>query len=320
MISRRDWLKRALQVTAVASVPPLLLAQQGAPDPLLVPDQETLLAEHRRAQAAGKIPTPRRVAVSDPDTRAKERDVLAAFPLVPASAINLRPSNERGHANHGWLDTHHSFSFANYYDPQHMGFRALRVINEDWIAGSRGFPMHPHKDMEIVTYILDGALEHKDSLHNGSIIRPGKVQRMTAGSGIRHSEFNPQQTTPVHLLQIWMLPDKRNHRPGYAQRKIKPHTHKQPVRLIASREPSHRKEGAVTINQDVFLYACKLAPKQSMIHLIRPRRHTWIQVARGQVKCNGKKLSAGDGASLSQSGRLQVEAQQTAELLIFDLA
>tara|TARA_B100000609_G_scaffold199511_1_gene203535 strand:- start:13488 stop:14429 length:942 start_codon:yes stop_codon:yes gene_type:complete len=313
MLSRRDWLKHALQFTVLASVPPLLLSQQDTEESTLT-SKESVAA---RSQTPQKTPP---VVREKADLLAKEKDLRAAYPLIPTSAMVVRSSHERGHANHGWLNTYHSFSFANYYDPNHMGFRSLRVINEDRIAGGGGFPMHPHCDMEIITYILDGALEHKDSLHNGSVIRPGEIQRMTAGTGIRHSEFNPRKEQSVHLLQIWLLPDKRGHRPSYAQRTIKPHTRQQPVRLIASPEQSHQQLGAVTIHQDVYLYACKLQPKQSMLHLIKPRRHVWIQVARGLIQCNGQTLSAGDAVAVSQTGRLQLQANKSAEFLIFDLA
>jgi redox-sensitive bicupin YhaK (pirin superfamily) len=299
------------------AVPPLLLSRNETVLSGNAPGEGKVALVKRLSDSGGGANAKVKVSL---DQQAQERDVLAAYPLIPASAVVLRPGKERGHANYGWLNTHHSFSFARYYDPQHMGFRALRVINEDWIAGGRGFPMHPHRDMEIITYVLEGALEHKDSLHNGSIIRPGEIQRMTAGTGIRHSEYNPQQDTSVHLLQIWILPDRRGHRPGYAQRTMLPHTKRQPVRLIASPEPSDRKKGAVVIHQDAFLYACKMLPRQSMLHLIRPRRYTWIQVARGKIECNGVMLSAGDGASLQTSGRLQMTSHGASEFLMFDLA
>ncbi|MCB9640058.1 MAG: pirin family protein [Myxococcales bacterium] len=224
---------------------------------------------------------------------------------------------ERGGADHGWLRTKHSFSFARYYDPAHMGFRSLRVINEDHISAGGGFPMHPHKDMEIITYVLSGALEHKDSLRNGSIIRPGEVQRMTAGTGIRHSEFNPLRDRDVHLLQIWLQPDRREHKPSYEQRVIKPHTRSEPLRLIASKDGG---DGAVHVNQDVNLYACRLQPGQKMEHLVRPGRGVWVQVARGTVKLNGHTLHAGDAASVEMvEGRMSFSAQQASELLLFDL-
>jgi|GEM_PF-15002 len=320
MISRREWLKRALLLTAGCSLPPIFLM-----DGAKVPGQEGLsskepspsFVEQRTAPAArpAQLSTP-----GPPPTVAeiqKEQEVKAAFPRVAATAIAIRRSGDRGRANHGWLDARHTFSFSNYYDPKHTHFRSLLVLNEDRIAPGRGFRMHPHKDMEIITYILEGALEHKDNLHNGSIIRPGEVQKMSAGSGIWHSEFNPQQTKPVHLMQIWIRPDRRNLKPGYQQRIIKPQTVAQPIRLIAS---PNGEDGAVKMHQDAYLYACRLRTGQSIAHISRIKRHTWIQVARGQVEMNGLTLHAGDGASTSQSGTLHLKATKGSEMLIFDLA
>ena len=228
----------------------------------------------------------------------------------------FRRSHERGKANHGWLDTRYSFSFSGYQDPRHMGFRALRVINEDFIAGGRGFPMHPHNDMEIITYVMDGALQHRDSLGNGSIIRPGEVQRMSAGTGIRHSEFNPLQKKKTHLLQIWLLPDRRGHKPTYGQRRFPLHDGKG-LRLVASRDG---RGGSISINQHTNLYAGTLNAGTTVKHVNAAGRHVWIQVARGQITINGQKASAGDGVRTSEPGTLHVVAAKPAELLLFDLA
>ena len=231
--------------------------------------------------------------------------------------IEVRPSHERGHAELGWLKARYSFSFARYRDPAHMGFRALRVINEDVIQGGGGFGMHAHHDMEILTYILDGALEHKDSMGNGSIISPGEVQAMSAGTGVRHSEFNPSSSSAVHLLQIWLLPDGAGRQPRYQQKPIARHTAKQPIQLIAS--PDGR-EGSVAMHQDVHIHACKLVKGQAMSFEIRPERHAWAQIARGRLRLNGRTLQAGDGAKTSQQGWLVFEAERDSELLLFDLA
>lgn len=228
----------------------------------------------------------------------------------------FRRSKARGHANHGWLNARHSFSFSSYQDPKHMGFRALRVINEDYIAGGRGFPMHPHNDMEIITYVLDGALQHRDSLGNGSVIRPGEVQQMSAGTGIRHSEFNPLETKKTHLLQIWLLPDRRGYKPSYGQKRFALNDGKG-LRLVAS--PDGR-SGSIKINQDTNLYAGSLKVGTSVLHKNAARRHVWIQVARGEITINGQKAFAGDGIRTSEPGNLNIKAVKPAELLLFDLA
>jgi len=249
-----------------------------------------------------------------------ERPALAGEPAVPAPKkprLVFRRAKERGHVNHGWLDTWHTFSFASYYDPAHMGFRALRVINEDWIARGRGFPMHPHQDMEIVTYVLEGALEHKDSLGNGSVIRPGEVQRMTAGTGIRHSEFNPSRKEDVHLLQIWLLPTHRGFKPGYAQKTFQPSALGGRLRLVASRDG---RDGSIAYNTDTNLYAAVLAPKQVVTHENAKGRHVWIQVARGRVAVNDAEIAAGDAVRTSDPGSLRIEAREDSEFLLFDLA
>jgi len=231
--------------------------------------------------------------------------------------IVLRRSSERGYANHGWLDTYHTFSFADYYDPEHMGFRSLRVINEDRVAPGQGFGMHPHRDMEIITYVLEGALEHKDSLGTGSVIRPGGVQRMSAGTGITHSEFNHSKIEPVHLLQIWILPERKGLKPGYEQKLFRGDEKRGRLRLIAARDG---RDGAVTVHQDVALYAALLSPEEKVVHQLNPNRHAWLQVARGAMTLNGKKLSAGDGAAVSEGQSLEIEAADESEILLFDLA
>ena len=231
--------------------------------------------------------------------------------------ITLRQSSDRGHANHGWLDSYHTFSFANYYDPNHMGFRALRVINEDWVQSGKGFGTHRHRDMEIITYVLDGALEHKDSLGNGAVITPGEVQRMSAGTGIMHSEFNPSQTEPVHLLQIWILPDRQGLQPSYEQRAFGLEERQGKLRLIAARDG---REGAVTIHQDVDLYSAVLQKGDRLSYQLQPNRYGWLQVAKGEVSLNGNALKAGDAVALSEAESLKIGTDTNAEILLFDLA
>jgi quercetin 2,3-dioxygenase len=226
--------------------------------------------------------------------------------------IQIRPRNERGHFDHGWLNTYHTFSFDQYYDPRHMGFRALRVINEDRVAPAKGFGTHPHRDMEIITYILEGALEHKDSMGTGSIIRPGEVQRMSAGTGVTHSEFNPSRTQPVHLLQIWILPEAKGIEPSYEQKQFAIEMRGK-LQLIASRNPEI---GAVKIHQDVDLFAAIL-DGQRVTHTLRAGRYAWLQVARGSIELNGTKLDAGDGAAISEVSNLEISG--SGEALVFDL-
>jgi hypothetical protein len=226
--------------------------------------------------------------------------------------LQLRKSNDRGHANHGWLDSWHTFSFADYHDPQHVSFSALRVINEDRVSPGEGFPTHPHRDMEIITYVLEGALEHKDSLGTGSVIRPGEVQRMSAGTGIRHSEFNHSQTEPVHFLQIWILPDRQGVKPGYEQKRIGLDGQ---LRLVASPD-GH--DGSVTIHQDARVYAARLNGSE-VTHTLASGRRAWLQVARGAVKLNGTTLQAGDGAGIENETALRLAADGSAEVLLFDL-
>ena len=237
--------------------------------------------------------------------------------------ITIRPASDRGAANFGWLDTRHSFSFGHYYDPNHMGFASLRVINEDKVTPSRGFDTHGHHDMEIVTYVLEGALEHKDSLGTGSIIRPGDVQRMSAGTGIRHSEFNASDTAPVHLLQIWIVPETQGIDPGYEQIYIDPADKQGQLRLVGSRDG---RDGSVTIHQDISLYATTLAEGDTVDHVLAPGRVAWVQVARGAIALNGQALTAGDGAAIEASvgddlDRITLTgAANEAEVLLFDMA
>ncbi len=231
--------------------------------------------------------------------------------------IELRKSEERGHANHGWLDSYHSFSFAGYHDPQHMGFGALRVINDDYIDVGAGFDTHGHRDMEIITYILEGALKHEDSMGNGSVIRPGDVQRMTAGTGVRHSEQNASVTERVHLLQIWILPNAENLTPGYEQKAFSDEERRGQLRLIASGDG---RDDSVHLNQDVSLFASILDADQEVEREMDVKRYAWIQVARGSIRVNGEKAEQGDGVVVVGESNLRIKAPEPAEILLFDLA
>jgi redox-sensitive bicupin YhaK (pirin superfamily) len=228
----------------------------------------------------------------------------------------IRKSQERGHANHGWLDSYHSFSFANYYDPEHMGYSVLRVINEDVIAPAQGFGMHSHRDMEIVTYMLQGELRHEDSMGNGSVIRAGDVQRMTAGTGVRHSEFNASSTEPAHLLQIWLLPERDNIEPGYEEKHFNTAEKQGRWRLIASHDG---RDGSLLIHQDVALYATVLAKDERLSYDMDTERSLYIQIARGSVDLNGETLVAGDAAKVDTQQAIALHAVEAAELLLFDL-
>ena len=231
--------------------------------------------------------------------------------------IVRRPANERGRTKIGWLDSWHSFSFGDYYDPAHVEFRSLRVLNDDRIAAGQGFGMHPHRDMEIITYMVSGALEHKDSLGTGSVIRPGEVQRMSAGTGIRHSEFNPSPTTPAHLLQIWLMPDQHGLTPGYEQKAFPDAERRNRWRLVASR---NGRDGSVTIHQDAAMYVTSLDAGQEVTQSLPRGRHAWLQVVRGTVTLNGESLKTGDGAAVSNESDLTVTATEGAEVVLFDLA
>jgi redox-sensitive bicupin YhaK (pirin superfamily) len=230
--------------------------------------------------------------------------------------LQLRRAHERGRYDHGWLNTSHTFSFADYYDPRFMGFRALRVINEDIVAAGRGFGMHPHHDMEIVTYVLEGELGHRDSMGNGSVIRPGDVQRMSAGTGITHSEMNASKTQRVHFLQIWILPDKSGHEPGYEQKAFSDEERRGTLRIVAS--PDGR-DGSVTIHQDATIAASLLSPGQRVELAVGKNRSAWLQLARGAIELGGEKLLAGDGVAIRGAGTLPITGVADAELLVFDL-
>jgi len=231
--------------------------------------------------------------------------------------IHIRKSNDRGHADHGWLNSRFTFSFADYHDPKHMHFRTLRVMNDDRIAGGGGFPTHPHRDMEIVTYVLEGALAHKDSMGNGSVIKPGDVQYMSAGTGVAHSEFNASATEAAHLYQIWMLPDETGHKPAYGQKHFTEQDKRGKLRLVVS--PDGR-DGSVKIRQDNDLYATVLAPGETVQHELKPDRYAYVQVARGSVTLNGAQLETGDGAAISAEKSLQLTGVNETEVLLFDLA
>jgi len=230
--------------------------------------------------------------------------------------LTVRKADERGHANHGWLDTWHTFSFADYHDPREMGYGALRVINDDKVEPGQGFGTHGHRDMEIITYVLEGALEHKDSMGNGSVIRPGNVQRMSAGTGVRHSEFNPSRDERVHLLQIWIEPKITGVRPGYEEKQFGPAEKKGQLRLIAS--PDGR-EGSVTIHQDALVYAALLDGGDAVTHRLASGRRAYVHVARGAVTVNGSALTRGDGAKIEAEPAIELKDARAAEVLLFDL-
>ena len=230
--------------------------------------------------------------------------------------ITIRRSADRGKVNMGWLDSRHSFSFGHYFDPAHMGFGNLRVINEDWIRPGKGFGTHPHDNMEILTYVVEGALEHRDSMDNGSVIRPDDVQRMTAGTGVTHSEFNHSSEEPVHLLQIWILPDERGLAPGYEEKRFARDEKLDSLRLIASR---NGRDGSVTIHQDADIYASVLSAGTELTHLFRGERKGWLQVVKGEVTVDGEAMSAGDGAAIEDTDAVTICATEEAEFLLFDL-
>jgi len=231
--------------------------------------------------------------------------------------ITIRKAKDRGHFDFGWLDTYHTFAFGDYHDPEQMGFRSLRVINEDRVAPRTGFPTHGHRDMEIITYVLEGSLSHRDSMGNGSAIRPGDVQRMTAGSGVRHSEQNSSKTEVVHLLQIWILPNAPSLRPGYEQKTFTDEEKRGQLRLVASKD-GH--DGSVSINQDAAIYASVLEPGSEVVHPLAAKRNAWIQVARGAVTVNGNDLNQGDGAAISAESAIAITGRENSEVLLFDLA
>ena len=227
----------------------------------------------------------------------------------------IRRANERGHAEHGWLDSYHTFSFANYYDPKWMGFRTLRVINDDLVMPGMGFGTHPHRDMEIITYVLSGALEHKDSMGNGRVIRPGEVQYMAAGTGVQHSEFNPSKTEAAHFLQIWIMPEQKGLKPRYAEKSLN-NAPKGRFNLAVSKTS---RDGSVSINQDTDLYLAKLEPGNETSHDLKPGRHAWIHVAEGEVNVNGDLLKTGDAMALSEETQVRALAKKPSQVLLFDL-
>ena len=231
--------------------------------------------------------------------------------------LNIRRADERGHADHGWLNSHHTFSFADYYDPAHMGFRSLRVINDDRVAPGMGFGTHPHRDMEIFSYVLEGALQHKDSMGNGSVLKPGQIQLMSAGRGVTHSEFNPSPKEPLHFLQIWIQPRERGHTPSYTEWRPTSEQADAPKVLVIS--PDGR-DGSATIHQDADIYRIRLKPGQTVTHELKRGRGAWLHVAEGALKLNGVALTTGDGASTEAPGPLTLTATEPSEALLFDLA
>jgi quercetin 2,3-dioxygenase len=231
--------------------------------------------------------------------------------------LTVRRAADRGQANYGWLDSRHTFSFGEYYDPQHMGFRALRVINDDRVSPGQGFGTHPHRDMEIISYVVEGALEHRDSMGTGSVIRPGDVQRMSAGTGVTHSEYNGSKSEPVHFLQIWIVPDVRGLAPSYEQRHFAERERRGTLRVVAS--PDGR-DGSVSIHNNVVLYAGLFDDGERAMVTLSPSRMAWVQVVSGEARVNGETLAAGDGAAVSDEARIQIEGVAASELLLFDLA
>ncbi|HEX8719812.1 MAG TPA: pirin family protein [Pyrinomonadaceae bacterium] len=231
--------------------------------------------------------------------------------------ISIRPADERGGGNHGWLDTKHTFSFSDYYDPRHMGFRALRVINEDRVAPGRGFGTHGHRDMEILSYVISGGLGHRDSMGKSEVIRPHEWQRMSAGTGVMHSEMNASKTEPVHFYQIWIMPEAEGIRPGYEQKLFAPEEKSGRLRLVASREGS---DGSLKIHQDAAVYNAILKSGEAVEHRLAEGRHAWLQVVKGTVEVNGTRLGEGDGAAVSDEGALTILAGDDCEVILFDLA
>ena len=231
--------------------------------------------------------------------------------------MKIRRSSERGHAEHGWLSSFHTFSFADYHDPEQMGFRALRVINEDRVQAGQGFGTHGHRDMEIISYVLEGEIQHKDSMGTGSIIRPGEVQRMSAGRGVQHSEFNPSKKDGLHFLQIWIVPARAGIDPSYEQKAFPAAERQGKLRLVASQDA---RQGSVTVHQDVSLYAGLLGAGERTRHEVTKGRHAWVHVAKGSLELNGTRLDTGDAAAISEEGPLELVGKEGAEVLVFDLA
>jgi quercetin 2,3-dioxygenase len=270
----------------------------------------------RRTALAGLAAGTAGVALATRDRNAGPATTSEVNRKEPHPMITIRPSNARGHANHGWLDSHHTFSFADYYDPEHMGFRALRVINEDRVEAGAGFGTHGHRDMEIITYPLAGAIGHRDSTGGNSILRAGEVQRMTAGTGVMHSEMNAENSE-LHFLQIWILPEQKGLKPGYEQKAFSTEERQGKWRVIVSHDA---REGSLAVHQDLSLYATLLSKGQKAEQVLAPGRHAWVQVARGTATLNGKTLKAGDGAAVMGEERLVLEASEPVEALLFDLA
>ena len=231
--------------------------------------------------------------------------------------IQVRNAADRGHANHGWLDTYHTFSFGDYHDREQMGFRSLRVMNEDRVEPGKGFGTHPHRDMEIVTYVLEGALEHKDSMGNGEVLRPGEFQRMSAGTGITHSEFNPSEVEPVHLYQIWLLPERKGIEPSYEQKQFPNEERRNRLRLVASRDTA---DGSLLIQQDARIFLSQIDDGVQISHNLPEGRNAWLQVLRGSVSLNGDDLQTSDGAAVSEESLITIQATNDAEIMLFDLA
>jgi len=231
--------------------------------------------------------------------------------------IRIRKAEDRGHADHGWLDTRHSFSFATYHDREHMRFRALRVMNEDVIAPGAGFGTHPHHDMEIVTYVLSGALEHRDSMGNGEVLNAGEFQRMSAGTGITHSEFNPSESEPTHLYQIWLLPERKGIEPSYEQKRFPGQEQLNQLRQVASPDAAN---GSLAIHQDARIFLASIDVDREITHELKPDRHAWLQVLRGKVSVDGNELQAGDGAAVSDERAVTITGLNNAEIMLFDLA
>ena len=229
--------------------------------------------------------------------------------------MTIRRASERGHANHGWLNTYHTFSFADYYDPEWMGYRSLRVINDDTVAAGAGFGEHPHRDMEIISYVLDGVLEHRDSMGTGRVVKPGEFQYMAAGTGVVHSEYNPSKKDAVHFLQVWIVPDKAGHKPTYGEKSCATAPAGR-LQLVAS---NAGREGSIRINQDADLWLAKFSDSETLTHNLRPDRHAWVHVAEGNVEVNGKKLAAGDGAAISEETKVRLVGGGKAQVLLFDL-
>ena len=244
------------------------------------------------------------------------RHFRTARPPPSVTAMKIRKANQRGHADHGWLDSRHTFSFADYHDPAHMGFRTLRVINDDRVAAGQGFGTHPHRDMEIFSYVLEGALQHRDSLGNGRILKPGQIQLMSAGRGVSHSEFNPLPDRTSHFLQIWILPRQRGLEPGYTEWHPRPEQESAPKVLVIS--PDGR-EGSAVIQQDADIYRLRLQPGQTVTHELKAGRGAWLQVAEGELTFNGEPLETGDGVSTETAGTLTFTALRPTEALLFDL-